>query len=148
MVVEQLAASRERAFDDDLGIDDVALREFEALNEFLTALAEHASHERSGARAVTLVTVAGGQQVERWTVRLRGVSRLTHVAAVRQRLESIPGCIAARVTALSSAEIRLRLTTSVQVGQSQIEQQLIDALREFGSPATFEVAHRSHGTEP
>ncbi|HET7036111.1 MAG TPA: hypothetical protein VFI42_10565 [Thermomicrobiaceae bacterium] len=56
-----------------------------------------------------------------WWVILRDIPLLPRVAALRERLASLPGAIEAQVVDLSSREIRLGVTTTPQVTLQQLQ---------------------------
>ncbi len=104
-------------------IDDAVQREFLALREYLAHIEQPATNGNGKPNGATIVVPNGNGngQKRAWWIVLQGIDRLTTIAAVRQRLSKMPGCDAAQVVSLSSAEIRMSVTTSGHVDQKQLE---------------------------
>lgn len=126
-------------------VDTEALREFEALSQFLSGLSRQELDEDRESLSPVLGSLDRMEQTRRWLVTLRGVQRLTEVAAVRELLLQAPSCVDARVTALSSEAINLVVTTTAQIDHPQARNMLDDALSRAGSHAVCEVVIQPTG---
>jgi hypothetical protein len=104
-------------------IDEAVQREFLALREYLARIEQVTTtgHGNSNGATIVMPPSKTNGQKRAWWVILQGVERLPTVAAVRDRLSRLPGCVAAQVVSLSSTEIRLSVTTTCQVDQQQLE---------------------------
>lgn len=104
-------------------VNEAVQREFLALREYLARIEQarpNGNGKPNGATIVMPPTNGNGQKRAWWIV-LQGVERLPVISAVRQRLNKLPGCVAAQVVSLSSTEVRLSVTTTCQVDQQQLE---------------------------
>ncbi len=104
-------------------IDDAVQREFLALREYLAHIEQAPANGNGTPNGATIVVPNGNGngQKRAWWIVLQGIDRLTTIAAVRDRLNRLPGCDAAQVVSLSSSEVRMSVTTSGLVDQKQLE---------------------------
>ncbi len=104
-------------------IDETVQREFLALREYLARIETPSKDGVGVPDGATIVMPSTDENCQKrtWWIVLQGVQRLPALAAAREQLSRMPGCIAAQVVSLSSTEIRLSVTTTCQVDQHQLE---------------------------
>ena len=121
--------------------DGEVRREYEALSELLAGLSRHID-----APGLPLVAEeAESERLSRWVVVLRGIHRLTEVAAIRDELLKRPYCIAVRITDVTADETRAVVTATAALEIPELEQMVIETLQVVGSTAAVDtVAKHSH----
>jgi hypothetical protein len=136
--------------DESLGIgsfaevDEAVEREFHALRAFLGQLEQAEPASREPARPAVLAPVEQSSETLLWWVLLSGSVRLALVAALRERLASMPGCLSAQVVELGPRQVRLGLTTTPQISRRQIDfaimacRDIADAEISLRAPATVD----------
>lgn len=124
----------------DVDVDPAALREFEALRDFLAGLPQRAEEECGPKVSSVLASVVELEQISRWRITLHGVRRLTEIPALREEILRVPFCVAVRVTGVSSRAIELVVTTTQRLDRMDLETIIADSLEQIGSRATAQIA--------